>query len=73
MNRFDVIWGRASRVLAFLTGIGMMAYETIWDRADRPWLYFAAVGMMGLPIANAAEKVVTKIARKNGDLPEEKP
>lgn len=60
MNRFDLIWMRVSRVLAFLMGMGIMGYETVADHSDRPWLYAAAVGLMGLPLARAAEDVLSR-------------
>ena len=72
MNSFDLIWARATRVLAFLGGFGIMVYETAFDKADRPWLYAAAVGMMGLPIARAAESVLGRMSTTGPQvLPEE--
>lgn len=61
MTNFDLYWARLTRVLSFATGLAIMVYETIGDHSDRPWLYAAAVGMMGLPIARAAEAVLTRI------------
>ncbi len=59
---FDRWWGRFVRSMAFLIGAGIMVYETVVEHSDRPWLYAAAVGMMGLPIARAAENIVSKFA-----------
>lgn len=61
MMRFDLIWGRMTRVLSFCVGLGIMVYETVGDSNDRPWLYAAAVGMMGLPVARYADNVLSKI------------
>lgn len=61
MNYFDLIWGRVVRVMSFLGGLAIMAYETVGDQSDRPWLYAAAIGMMGLPLARAAENVLGKL------------
>lgn len=55
-------------MLSFLTGIGIMVYETVLDRSDRPWLYAAAVGMMGLPLARAAESVLSRFGSSGGPV-----
>lgn len=62
MSRFDLIWARIVRVSSFLGGMAIMGYETVGDHSDRPWLYAAAVGMMGLPVAKAAEGLLSKFA-----------
>ena len=73
MNNFDLIWARITRVMGFFGGLGIMVYETVADHSDRPWLYAAAVGMMGLPIARAAESVLTRIGSQGPqEIPGEK-
>lgn len=62
MSTFDLIWGRVTRVTSFFTGMGIMVYETIGDHSDRPWLFAAAIGLMGLPVARAAEGLLSKFA-----------
>lgn len=71
MSRFDLIWGRITRILSFFMGAGIMVYETIGDHSDRPWLYAAAVGLMGLPVARGAEGLLSKFATDSqpGDQP----
>lgn len=73
-SQFDLIWARVTRVLSFLGGISIMVYETVWDKADRPWLYAAALGMMGLPVARAAENVLSRLSGAGSiqALPEDK-
>lgn len=56
---FEVIWSRVTRVSAFVGGLSIMGYETLGDKGERPWLYAAAIGMMGLPIARAAEELIS--------------
>jgi peptidoglycan/LPS O-acetylase OafA/YrhL len=75
MTRFDVIWGMVTRVVSFLLGVAIMAYETLADKSDRPWLYAAAIGLMGLPVARAAEDVLGKFTGQGpaSRLPEKQP
>lgn len=72
---FDLVWSRITRILSFFTGIGIMVYETIGDHSDRPWLYAAAVGLCGLPVARAAEGLLSKFATDGqpGDQPPDPP
>lgn len=60
MNRFDRLWAVFVRVTSFFLGSGIMVYETVKDHSDRPWLYAAAIGCMGLPVARAAENVLSR-------------
>lgn len=71
MSTFDLIWSRIVRVASFLGGMAIMGYETIGDHSDRPWLYAAAVGMMGLPVARAAEGLLSRFA--TSEQPSEDP
>lgn len=59
---FDRIWGRFTRVATFCGGMAILGYETGFDKADRPWLYAAAVGLMGLPVARAAEDILSRFS-----------
>jgi hypothetical protein len=74
MNNFDLIWARVVRVSSFIAGMAIMGYETIGDHSDRPWLYAAAIGMMGLPVARAAENILSKFGNSTdpGKLPGDK-
>lgn len=67
---FDLIWSRMTRVVSFTAGVGIMMYETVADHSDRPWLYAAAIGMMGLPLARAAEGVLSKFGSADDPIPE---
>jgi hypothetical protein len=68
MMPFDLIWTRVVRVTSFVGGMAIMGYETIGDQSDRPWLYAAAIGMMGLPVARAAENVLSKLSSQNDPI-----
>lgn len=61
-RNYDLIWSWFTRVLSFFVGLFIMSYETIADHSDRPWLYAAAIGMMGLPVAKAAEGIVSRFS-----------
>lgn len=56
---FDRVWARFVRIVTFLGGFAIMIHETL-GTSDRPWLYAAAIGMMGLPVANEAEKILSR-------------
>jgi len=71
VSDFDLIWARIVRISSFVGGMAIMGYETIADHSDRPWLYAASLGMMGLPVARAAENLLSKFA--NSSQPNEEP
>jgi hypothetical protein len=61
--QFEIFWNRLIRVVGFLGGLAIMVSQVIGNHPDRPWLYAAAIGMMGLPIARAAETVLSKFGQ----------
>lgn len=69
---FDVIWARITRVLSFLLGFGIGAYETLVDKSDRPYLLAFAAGLIGLPLARSIDSFLSKLNdATRSELPEE--
>lgn len=58
MSKFDQLWSRVVKVLAFLMGMFIMYHETVVDKGQRPYLYAAAIALMGLQIAETLEKLI---------------
>ncbi len=58
MERFDAIWLRAIKVIAFLLGAWIMYHETVSDIHQKPYLYAAAIALMGLQVVDLVESVL---------------
>lgn len=73
MSSFDVVWGRVTRVLSFLLGFGIGAYETVIDKSDRPYLLAFAAGLIGLPLARSVDALLSKLSNSPEKPPEKPP
>lgn len=57
----ELWWTLIGRILAFLTGAGILVWETVAESTDRLYLTVAAVGLCGPAVAQSVAAVFAAI------------